>query len=102
MLADASTLPKAYSPHHVGFGSCGLQALECRLSSCGTTACRTFLDQVEPMSPVLAGGFLTSGPPEKSPKHHFKLAQEVCEIPSISLSHFTDEDVKIQVKRSDS
>ena len=58
--------------------------------------------RVEPMSPVLAGGFLTSGPPEKSSKHHFKIAQEVCEIPSISLSHFTDEDVKIQVKRSDS
>ena len=54
------------------------------------------------MSPVLAGGFLTSGPPGKSPKHHFKLAQEVCEIPGISLSHFTDEDVKIQVERSDS
>ena len=51
--------------------------------------------RVEPMSPVLAGGFLTSGPPGKSPKHHFKLAQEVCEIPGISLSHFTDEDVKI-------
>ena len=60
------------------------------------------LDQKLNLSPVLAGGFLTSGPPEKSSKHHFKLAQEVCEIPSISLSHFTDEDVKIQVKRSDS
>ena len=39
--------------------------------------------------------------PDFVPKHHFKLAQEVCEIPNISFSHFTDEDEKIQVKRSD-
>ena len=29
-------------------------------------ACRVFPDGMEPMSPALAGGFLATGPPEKS------------------------------------
>ena len=54
--------------------SCGSQALECRLSSCGA---RAFLlcgmwdlpgPGLEPMSPALAGGFLTTAPPGKPKK----------------------------------
>ena len=57
---------------HAGFSSCGLWALERRLSSCGTRALllRSMWDLprpgIEPMSPALAGGFLTTVPPRKS------------------------------------
>ena len=56
----------------LGFSSCGSRALEHRLSSCGTW---TLLlhgmwdlpgPGLEPMSPALAGGFLTTVPPGKS------------------------------------
>ena len=54
----------------LGLSSCGWRALECRLSS-GTRA--SLLHGVwdlpgpglEPVSPALAGGFLTTAPPEK-------------------------------------
>ena len=55
-----------------GFSSCGSQALEPRLSSHGTWA---YLSQgiwnlpglgIKPMSPALAGGFLSIGPRGKS------------------------------------
>ena len=57
--------------------SCGLQALERRLSSCGARA--ELLHGmwglpgpgIEPVSPVLAGRFLTTEPPGKS-HHDFK------------------------------
>ena len=56
----------------VGFSSCGSQALERRLSSCGTWA-QTLCDMwdlpgpgIKPVSPALAGGFLTTVPPGKS------------------------------------
>ena len=51
--------------------SCGLQALERRFSSCGTRAqlLRGMWDRpgpgIEPMSPALASGFLTTAPPGK-------------------------------------
>ena len=51
--------------------SCGLQALEHRLSSCGARAhlLRGTWDLprlgLEPVSPALAGGFLTTAPPGK-------------------------------------
>ena len=51
--------------------SCGMRALECRLSSCGTQAqllCGMWdlpRPGLEPMSPALAGGFLTTAPPGK-------------------------------------
>ena len=54
-----------------GFSSCGSQALERRLSSCstGTQLLRSMWDLsgpgLEPMSPILAGGFLTTAPPGK-------------------------------------
>ena len=55
-----------------GFSSCGLRALERRLSSCGEQALllRSTWDLprpgLEPVSPALAGGFLTTAPPGKS------------------------------------
>ena len=55
-----------------GLGSCGLWALECRLSSCGTWVylLHGMWDLpgpgLEPGSPALAGGFLTTAPPGKS------------------------------------
>ena len=55
----------------VGFSSCGSQALERRLSSCGAWA-QLFHSMwdlprigIEPVSPALAGGFLTTEPPGK-------------------------------------
>ena len=57
----------------VGFSSCGSEALEHRLSSCGAWA-QLFCGMwdlprpgLEPVSPALAGGFLTTETPEKSP-----------------------------------
>ena len=55
----------------VGLSSCGSRALERRLSSCGTWAqlLHSIWDLpgpgLEPMSPALAGGFLTPVPPGK-------------------------------------
>ena len=60
-----------------GFSSCGSQALECRLSSCGAWAqlLRGMWDLpgpgLEPVSPALAGGFLTAAPPGKPPNVSF-------------------------------
>ena len=59
------------------FSSCGLQALELRLSSCGTRAqllCGMWDlpgPGIEPVSPALAGRFLTTAPPGK-PYGRFK------------------------------
>ena len=54
-----------------GLSSCGSWALERRLSSCGARA-QLFSDMwdlprpgLEPVSPALAGGFLTTAPPGK-------------------------------------
>ena len=61
----------------VGFSSCGSWALERRLSSCGAQAqlLRSMWDLrgpgLEPVSPALADGFLTTAPPAMS-LHHFK------------------------------
>ena len=55
-----------------GLSSCGSRALEHRLSSCGAQAwllCGMWDlpgPGLEPMSPELAGGFLTTVPPGKS------------------------------------
>ena len=51
--------------------SCGFWALECRLSSCGAQALLLSSTWdlpgpgIEPVSPALAGGFLTNVPPGK-------------------------------------
>ena len=53
------------------FSSCGSLALECGLSSCGTRALLLLGTWdlpgpgLEPVSPALAGGFLTTAPPGK-------------------------------------
>ena len=54
-----------------GFSSCGLRAPERRLSSCGLVAPQHGMwdlprPGLEPVSPALAGGFLTTVPPGKS------------------------------------
>ena len=65
-------LLRSMGSRHVGFSSCGSQALERRLSSCGARASllRGMWDLpgpgLEPVFPALAGGFLTTAPPGKS------------------------------------
>ena len=65
-------LLRSTGSRHAGFSSCGSWALECRLSSCGPWALllRGMWDLpgpgLEPVSPALAGGFLTTVPPGKS------------------------------------
>ena len=60
-----------------GLSSCGLRALECSLSSCGARAqllCGMWDlpgPGLEPVSPALAGGFLTSAPPGKPLQYYF-------------------------------
>ena len=55
-----------------GLSSCGSRALELRLSSCGSRAwllCGMWdlpRPGLKPVSPVLAGGFLTTAPPGKA------------------------------------
>ena len=62
-------LLQSMGSRHTGLSSCGLLAVERRLSSCGTWAqlLRSMWDLpspgLEPMSPALAGGFLTTSPP---------------------------------------
>ena len=62
-----------------GLSSCGSQVLECRLSSGGTQAyllCGMWdlpRPGIEPMSLKMAGGFLTTAPPGKSPVSHLDL-----------------------------
>ena len=64
-------LLQSTSSRSVGFSSCGSQAPERRLSSCGPRASllRGMWDLpgpgLEPMSPALAGGFSTTAPPGK-------------------------------------
>ena len=66
-----------------GFSSCGSRALERRLSSCGAQAwllCGMWdlpSPGLEPMSPALAGGFLTTVPPGKAQIYHFEVYSSV-------------------------
>ena len=63
----------------LGLSSCGARALECRLSSCGAWAQLLHgmwdlrAPALEPVSPALAGGFLTTEPPGKSHIFLFKM-----------------------------
>ena len=64
-------LLQSMGSRRVGFSSCGSWALERRLSTCGARALllRGMWDLpgpgLEPVSPALAGGFLTTVPPGK-------------------------------------
>ena len=66
-------LLRSTGSRHAGFSSCGSWALEHRLSSCGaqTQLLHGMWDLpgpgLEPVSPALAAGFLTTAPPGKSP-----------------------------------
>ena len=63
----------------MGFSSCGSRALERRLSNCGARAylLRDMWDLprpgLEPVSPTLAGGFLTTVPPGKPVQVDFEV-----------------------------
>ena len=73
-LAAQASVVVAY-----GLSSCGLQALECRLSSCGAqvSLLRGMWDLpgpgLEPVSPVLAGGFLEPRATREAPMASFNL-----------------------------
>ena len=66
-------LLRSTGSRRMGFRSCGSRALERRLSSCGARAqlLRGMWDLpgpgLEPVSPALAGRFLTTAPPGKPP-----------------------------------
>ena len=67
-----------------GFSSCGSRVLERRPSSCGAQAqlLRSIGDLpgpgIEPVSPALAGGFLTTAPPGKP--NTFFLSLNICQL----------------------
>ena len=71
--SDCNGFPcgRAQAVGRVGYGSCGSQALEHRLNSCGAQAylVRGMWDLpgsgIKPMSPASAGGFFTTEPPGK-------------------------------------
>ena len=71
-------LLRSTGSRYAGFSSCGTWALEHRLSSCGSWAylLHGMWDLPgpghEPVSPALAGGFLTTAPPGKSVKIKFR------------------------------
>ena len=66
------SLLRSLGSRRASFSCCGTRALECRLSSCGAWAqlLRGMWDLpgpgLKPVSPALAGGFLTTAPPGKS------------------------------------
>ena len=80
-----------------GLGSCGSQALERRLSSCGARAqlLHGMWDlprpELEPVCPALAGGFLTTVPPGKSTQavlthnHHLTVGLRTLSCPRTSF-----------------
>ena len=81
---------------HMGFSSCGSRALEHRLSSCGARASLLHgmwalpRPGLEPVSPALAGGFLTTAPSGKSSHHIFllNLCSESHSTPRSSMYFF--------------
>ena len=75
-----------------GFSSCGSQALERKLSSCGTWAqlLHGMWDLpgpgLKPVSPTLAGGSLTTAPPGKSQLSILYIVVYICQSQSPNLS----------------
>ena len=83
---------------HTGFSNRGTwaqqwcsRALQCRLSSCGARAqlLRSMWDLpgpgIEPVSPVLAGGFLTTALPGKSPDLSLSLVSSTYQFGQVTL-----------------
>ena len=70
-------LLQSMGSRHTGFSSCGSQAVESRLSSCGSRAellCGMWDlpgPGLEPVSPALEGRFLTTAPPGKPITRYF-------------------------------
>ena len=113
--AGATLHCAARASHCGGFSCCGAQVLGAgasivvarRLSSCGARALllRGMWDLpgpgIEPVSPALAGGFLTTAPPGKSDLMDLKhqknlqflfrasLPQGTCSLVSLPVSHLT-------------
>ena len=83
-------LLRSMGSRHAGFRSCGLRALERRLSSCCARASllRGMWELpepgLEPLSPALAGGFLTTAPLGKPPPlsilENFKHTEKLKEL----------------------
>ena len=85
LLIEYLLLLRSTGSRRVGFSSCGSPALEHRLSSCGAWAylLRCMWDLpgpgIEPVTPALAGGFLTTAPPGKPRDVIFGCScQDVC------------------------
>ena len=82
---------RSMGSRHMGFISCGSCALERRLSSCGAWAsllCGMWDlpgPGLEPVSPALAGGFLTTVPPGKSLRFVFLLFLFLFWLPWLGL-----------------
>ena len=72
LLIAVASLVAEHGLQACRFSSCSSRALECRLSSCDARAqlLRGMWDLLEPVFPALAGGFLTTAPPGKSPKEN--------------------------------
>ena len=82
-------LLRSTGSRHVGFSSCGSRALELRLSSCGTRAWLLHgmwdlpRPGLEPVSPALAGGFLTPAPPGKPLSLNLEQIMLVCTVTNL-------------------
>ena len=82
--AGATLRCDAGASHCGAFSCCGARALEHRLSSSGTWASllRGMWDLprpgLEPVSPTLAGGFLTTAPPGRSRKVELNFSPHEC------------------------
>ena len=101
LIAVASLVARSTGSGRVGFSSCGSWALEHGLNSCGAWA---YLLRgmwalpgpgLEPVSPALAGGFLTTVPSGKPQgiiflKHSFKKFYQWGKIYDWNNSFFTD------------
>ena len=84
--AQALGVPASVAVAH-GLSSCGSQALERRLSSCGAQAqlLHSMWDLpgpgLKPVSPALAGGFLTTVPPGKPNIYNFTSSHLLHSVP---------------------
>ena len=86
---------RAWALGCTGFSICGSWSVEHRLNSCGawpyllSDMCDSPGPRIEPVSPVLAGGFFTTEPPRKPGFMHFlsmSVSLEIClPIPEWSL-----------------
>ena len=104
LLVAVASLVAEHGLQAHGLSSCGSQALECRLSSCGARAqllCGMWdlpRPGLEPVSPALAGGFLTTAPPGKSPWKIFLL--NIFKVSFLSNMCHCFQDIPSQIQDS--